>query len=154
MPMAEYERAVALLQENEDEADFAGERSNALIEAAERAVGLRFPPTYRRFLREYGAGAFGATEIYGVIDSDFENSSIPDAIWHNLTPPREGLFAFYGVGDGTEFCLDTTRTADDGEMRVVAVNAGGEVVEEVARDFGSAFLMLIQEELEYDDDDD
>jgi antitoxin YobK len=65
---------------------------------------VRFPPTYRRFLLEYGAGNVRSTEIYGVMDDDFENSSVPDAIWHNLTTRREGysegLFSFYAVGDG------------------------------------------------------
>ncbi len=152
--MAEYERAVALLRENEDEVDSAGPRPSELIEVAERAVGIRFPPTYRRFLSDYGALSLGGTEIYGVIDDDFEDSSIPDAIWHNLTSRREGLFSFYAVGEGTEFCLDTTRTAADGEMPVVAVDPSGEGREEVAPDFGSAFLMLVEEELAGDDDDD
>jgi len=150
MPMADYERAVALIEENEDEADFAGPRPPELIERAEQAADVRFPPTYRRFLSEYGAGNLGSTEVYGVIDDDFENSSVPDAIWHNLTSPREGLFSFYAVGEGTEFCLDTTRTTPDGEMPVVAIDPSAEAREEVAPDFGSAFLMLVQEELGYD----
>ena len=150
--MADYERAVAVIEENEDDADFAGPRPPELIARAEQAAGVRFPPTYRRFLSEYGAGNLGSTEIYGVIDDDFENSALPDAIWHNLTSRREGLFAFYAVGEGTEFCLDTTRTAPDGEMPIVAVDPSGETKEEVAPDFGSAFLMLVQEDRPLDDD--
>jgi antitoxin YobK len=153
MAIADYERAVALIDQHEHEADFAGPRPPELIERAEQAVGVRFPPTYRRFLLEYGAGNVGSTEIYGVVDHDFENSSAPDAIWHNLTSRREGLFTFYAVGEGTEFCLDTTRTTPDGEMPVVAVTTSGATKEEVAPDFGSAFLMLVQEELGYDDDE-
>jgi SMI1-KNR4 cell-wall len=95
--------------------------------------------------------AFAGTEIYGVIDDDFENSSIPDAIWHNLTLRREGydegLFSFYSVGEGTEFCLDTTRAAEDREVPVVAVYLSGRSTEEVAPDSGTAFLMLLEEAL-------
>ena len=151
--MTEYVRAAALIGEHEDIADFAGPRPPALIERAEQAVGVTFPPTYRRFLLEYGAGNFGGTEIYGVIDDDFHDSSVPDAIWHNLTSRREGLFTFYAVGEGTDFCLDTTSTGADGEMAVVAVDASGEAKQQLAPDFGSAFLMLVQEELGYDDDE-
>jgi hypothetical protein len=152
--MSDYEQAVALLRENDDEADFVGPRSAELIQRAEVALGLRFPPTYRRFLSEYGAGNIGGTEIYGVIDDDFETSSVPDAIWLNLTHPREGLFVFYAVGEGTEFCLDTSRTAPDGEMPVVAVAPGDEGGrEEVAQDFGIALLMLVSEELHAEEDD-
>jgi antitoxin YobK len=150
--MDDYERAVALIEANDEEADFAGPKPRELIELAERAVGLRFPPTYRRFLSEFGAGNFGSTEIYGVIDEDFEHSSVPDAIWLALSQPRPGLLVFYAVGEGTEFCLDTTRAASDGEMPVVAVDPSGNR-EEVASDFGGAFLMLVQEELDLDGDD-
>ena len=153
MAMDDYERAVALIEDHEDEVDFDGPKSPELIELAERAVGLRFPPTYRRFLSEYGAGNLGSTEIYGVIDEDFEHSSVPDAIWLALTHPRPGLFVFYAVGEGTEFCLDTTRPASDGEMPVVAVLPSEETQDEVASDFGNAFLMLVQEALGLDEDD-
>ena len=150
--MADYEQAVALIDENEDEADFVGARSPALIQRAELAVGLRFPPTYRRFLIEYGAGNIGGTEIYGVIEDNFESSSVPDAIWLNLTDRREGLFVFCALGEGTEFCLDTSRTAPDGEMAVVAVDPGGEVREEIASDFGSVLLALVREGLDFGED--
>ena len=147
MAMDDYERAVALIEDNDEEADFDGPKPPELIELAERAVGLRFPPTYRRFLSEFGAGNFGSAEIYGVIDEDFEHSSVPDAIWLALNQPRPGLFVFYAVGEGTEFCLDITRTGSDGEMPVVAVDPIGDRQEEVASDFGCAFLMLVREEL-------
>jgi hypothetical protein len=148
--MSDYERAAALIAESKDDADFAGPRPPELIQAAEEALGVQFPPTYRRFV-EYGAGNIGSTEIYGVIDFDFEASSIPDAVWHNLILRREGLghglLSFYAVGDGQEFCLDTTRVASDGEMPVVGVHFGGDHRQEIATDFGSAFLTLVQEEL-------
>jgi len=38
-------------------------------------------------------------------------------------------------------------------MPVVAVDPGGEVREEIARDFGSALHMLVREELDLDEDD-
>ncbi len=37
------------------------------------------------YLKTFGAGNFGAQEIYGIINADFENSSVPDAIWYTLT---------------------------------------------------------------------
>jgi SMI1-KNR4 cell-wall len=149
--MDDYECAVALIDKHGEAADFAGPRPPGLIDRAERAVDVLFPPTYRRFLVEYGAGSIGGTEIYGVIDADFENSSIPDAVWHNLTMRRdgygEGLFSFHAVGDGEEYCLDTSRLRPDGEMPVVGVYVGSDERREIAADFGRAFLMLLREEL-------
>jgi hypothetical protein len=91
-----------------------------------------------------------------VIDGDFENSSIPDAVWHNLTLRRDGhdevLFSFHAVGDGEEFCLDSSRVRPDGEMPVVGIYAGSNERRDIAPDFGSTFLMLIREELGLDAD--
>jgi hypothetical protein len=78
MTMRDYEAARKMLLEHGGLADFAGPRDEGLIEQAEQVLGLRFPPTYRRFLREFGSGSFGGTEIYGVVDDDFEGSGIPD----------------------------------------------------------------------------
>jgi hypothetical protein len=154
--MDDYERAVVLLDEHGEPVEFAGPRPQELIDLAERAVDIEFPPTYRRFLSEYGAGSIGGTEIYGVIDGDFENSSIPDAVWHNLTLRRDGhdevLFSFHAVGDGEEFCLDSSRVRPDGEMPVVGIYAGSNERRDIAPDFGSTFLMLIREELALDAD--
>jgi hypothetical protein len=152
MPMADYERAIDLIKRHADDADFAGPRPPELIEAAEQALGFGFPPTYRRFVAEYGAGGVGGTEIYGVVDADFESSSIPDGVWYNLTLRRDGydetLYAFYDVGDGETFCLVTTQVAADGEMPVVGVRfGGGDDREEIAPDFGSVLLTLIEDEL-------
>lgn len=152
--MDDYERAVDLI-EGEGGGDFVGPRPAELIARAEQVLGFRFPPTYRRFLLEYGAGSVGGTELYGVIHDDFENSSIPDGVWNNLELRREGqpetLYAFFDVGDGEQFCLDTGHVADDGEMPVVAVYFDDEEREEIAPDFGRAFLMLIEEELGLDE---
>jgi hypothetical protein len=50
--MSDYERAAALIAESKDDADFAGPRPPELIQAAEEALGVQFPPTYRRFVSE------------------------------------------------------------------------------------------------------
>jgi hypothetical protein len=60
--------------DRDDDADVVGERPEALVDPAEQTLGLRFPPSYRAFVRELGAGDAGGEEFYGVID-DFENST-------------------------------------------------------------------------------
>jgi antitoxin YobK len=150
--MRDYEEAVALV-ERQGGGDFAGPRPAELIAAAEQALGFRFPPTYRRFLSDHGAGSVGGTEIYGVIDENFADSMIPDGVWYNLELRREGhpgaLYVFYAVGDGEHFCLDSERVAADGEMPIVGVSLGDESDrEEIAPDFGRAFLMLVEEEFD------
>jgi antitoxin YobK len=67
---------------------FAGERSEELVEAAEKALGFSFPPPYRLFVRELGAGSVGADEIFGVTSADFEKSTVPNGVWLTLAARR------------------------------------------------------------------
>jgi antitoxin YobK len=137
----DYGRAVALMSSHSGLLDFAGHKDEDLIVAAEKALGLRFPHDYRRFLAEFGAGSFGGTEIYGLIDDDFVNSSVPDAIWNTFGLREDGLppnvVAFHATGDGEELGLVCDSRAggpviaflpgagDEGDSEVVAVDFGG-----------------------------
>ena len=67
MGMAEIEQALALIQAYPERRHFVGRRDPQLVYEAELALGLTFPPTYRRFLLELGAGGFAGEEFYGVI---------------------------------------------------------------------------------------
>jgi len=83
MGMAELGQALNAVRHS-DMVDFAGPRDPSLVAAAENALGVSFPPTYRRFVTELGAGGVDAHEFYGVIDENFNDSSIPDGIWLTL----------------------------------------------------------------------
>ena len=54
--MAELEVGLRLVAQHPDASFFIGSRDEELVKAAEAALGLAFPPTYRRFVRELGAG--------------------------------------------------------------------------------------------------
>lgn len=154
--MDDYERAVDLL-EREGGGDFVGPKPTELIAAAEEALGFTFPPTYRRFVSDYGAGGVGGTEIYGVIDADFEDSSIPDGVWYNLQLRREGQAEtlYVRLRSRRRHGLLPRHRARCRWRR----DAGGWNLsrcrerEEIAPDFGSAFLMLVEEELGLADSD-
>ena len=45
---------------------FHGPVPEAAIVAAERELGLRFPPSYRRFLGDHGAGMLHRFDIHGL----------------------------------------------------------------------------------------
>jgi hypothetical protein len=55
MERDDYERAVALMKAHPNLQDFAGPRTEELVQAAEQALALSVPDIYRRFLLEYGA---------------------------------------------------------------------------------------------------
>jgi antitoxin YobK len=148
MSMEDLDRVLELVHEHEDEGTFAGPRG-ALLPAAEEALGHPLPPTYRRFIEELGAGDLAGVEIYGVIDDDFENSSVPDAIWFSLTERKdnelpEGLVLVMQEVAGFYAALDTRGIAPGGEAPVVAWFQGPETADRLADDFGA----YVREQLE------
>lgn len=156
MGAAEYETAVKTMKQHPGLMFFAGPRAESLVEAAERALGLRFSATYRRFLLEFGAGSFGAAELYGVIDEQFDRSGVPDAVWCTLTEREEAqlpenLVVIQSSGDGGLVCLEIGPSAAD-RAPVVAVHPGYSPAEQpraiLADDFGAHLLRLVREQVE------
>jgi hypothetical protein len=152
--MTDLERAFALIHEHPDQASFEGPRPKILVRAAEKALGLRLPPTYRRFVAELGAGNLGSAEIYGVIDADFERSSVPDAIWATLRAREDDCLpadlVILDEEDGELTCLQVR--PEDEEGPVLRLYAGEDEdrrgSEVVAPDFGAYLLGRVEEALE------
>ncbi len=154
MSMADLERALALVHEHGALADFEGPRPNLLVRAAEKALGLKLPPTYRRFVAELGAGNFGAAEVYGVVDADFERSSVPDGVWFTLRAREDGELpadlVVVGAEDDEITCLKVVRGEE--EAPVICIHAGEDPeragTRTLAPDFGKYFLDRVEEEIE------
>jgi antitoxin YobK len=153
-----YREAIDLMEQNEEECDFVGERTDELINKAENALGFRFSKIYRDFVKKYGAGSFGSQEVYGVIDDDFENSSVPDAIWFTLTEREDSnlpnhLLVIYDTGMSELFCLDFERLNEYGEPIVISFLQGIDLDNQeftvIANDFGDFILDLVKEETSY-----
>lgn len=156
MSLDNYDKAMALMEGNQEKGYFAGPRSAELIKLAENRLGLQFSGMYRNFLESYGAGNFGSQEIYGIISSDFENSSVPDAIWYTLTERKEvelppNLLVIYDTGAGELFCLDFSQSNKDNEPAVVSfvpgVSLEKQSYEKIADDFGDFLLDLVSREI-------
>ena len=49
-----FEDAVNIINSVSDYAEFSGPVSEELIQKAESILGVKFPPSYRRFLKEFG----------------------------------------------------------------------------------------------------
>ena len=155
--MSQLEQALQLIQANQDQGYFVGPRGEPLIRAAETALGLAFPPTYRRFLAELGCGDIAGAEFYGLIDDNFASGSVPNGIWltlklrnTNLLPPS--LVVVSDIGDGGYYAIDTSQRDSQGENPIVAWYPGlskPEVSpEKVSDDFGAFILQRISEALQ------
>jgi len=148
MSMLDYESARSYIDRLGG--DFEGTKSEYLVLAAEEALGLHFPPTYRQFLHEFGCGDVNGIEIYGIIDNEFEDAGIPDAIWLTLELRRSvGLdlnyVAFSEQGDGSYYVLDTGTSDEEGENPVILVSVDGEVMETLFPSFGAWLLSELEE---------
>lgn len=148
MSMADYERAKAIIVANSAKADFVGPRPRQLIRKAEAALGVRFPPTYRQFLLDFGAGNFRSAEFYGVIDESWNESSVPDGVWCTLSEREQvglpsNLVIVGDTGMGEFYVVD----ADDknGPVWIVCPGADLTAREWVASDFGEFFLQQVKQ---------
>lgn len=157
MSIENYNRALKLIERNESLSDFVGKREEELISLAQETLKLKFSHQYYNFLKIYGAGNFGSEEIYGIIDDDFENSSVPDAIWYTLTERIESnlpqnLIIIYDTGGDEVFCLDFNKLDELGEPSIVVyylgLNPKQQTYEVIANDFGDFLLEKIQNELD------
>ena len=154
MSMIDLDEALELISSRAGDAHFIGARHGSLIDTAEAALGLSFPPTYRRFLSEKGCGDVAGAEFYGVVDENFVDSSIPDAIWLTLQQ-RDGdslpksLILISDTGDGGYYAIDTSRRNGKGESPVIVwfpgLSGGERGVQEVAEDFGEFMLGRVRD---------
>lgn len=155
MGMVEFEKALALVRLHPEDAHFVGPRSEHLVRVAEATLGVKFPPSYRRFALELGAGSIAGEEIYGVVEEEFVHSSVPNGMWLTLKLRQEigleqSMIVIYSTGAGEYFALDTSRTNADGECPVVVCEpASGERSHEeiIAVDFGVFLLDRVEEVL-------
>ncbi|MFZ6029410.1 MAG: SMI1/KNR4 family protein [Chloroflexota bacterium] len=153
MSIQDYEKARFLINSHPEKADFVGPKSESFIRMAEDTLGVKFPPTYRKFLKDFGAGGFGGAEIYGLIKEDFENSGIPDVVWYTMLSRKKwklpsDLIPVYDLGDGEDYCIEVNQSRGQNyEGRVIAYSPGYPPEEQnrnlIAEDFGKLLLDLV-----------
>jgi antitoxin YobK len=153
MTIQDYEKARLLINDHLEKADFVGSRSDALIQMAEDALGVTFPATYRKFVKDFGAGGFGFAELYGVVREDFENSGVPDVVWYTMFARKKwglpsNLLPVYDLGDGELYCIETEQVQERNyEGQVVtyspAYSSDEQCKEIIAEDFGKLLLELV-----------
>lgn len=149
MGMSDYRKAKALIHDNEEDADFVGPRSEELVRKAEETLQVLFPRSYRQFLLDFGAGEIAGEEFYGIVEDDFVDSSVPDAIWSTLRLRKKiglahDLVVIGDSGAGEFYCLEIE--PDGREGRVVTIDpANVSQRKKEAKNFGVFFLDRIEE---------
>ena len=122
------ERVRRRLREHENPCEIAGPVPESAITAAEEALGVTFPPSYRTFLRTFGGIAIPAHlgivhDFVGVTNqnADVVKRTLDARVERKLS---ENLVVV-GMGAGYQewFCLDVSRTQANGEAPVLMYDA-------------------------------
>lgn len=121
MSVKQVAKGIEIINLHESYCDFAGAKDETLIALAEKTLDLKFPDDYRLFLQILGCGDIGGREFFGVIDSDFINSSIPDAVWITLQERVESnlpnsYIIISDTGDGSYIVLNCIESDEDKVM--------------------------------------
>ena len=146
------ERVRRRLKEHENPCQIAGPVPEAAISAAETALGCRFPPSYRSFLRTFGGIAIPphlgvVHDFVGVVDggdgSDAPAEHGSDVVRRTLQARSERKLADHlvVVGLGAQhqewFCLDVSKPSSTGEYPVVLFDAKDNALDQqFYEDFG------------------
>jgi len=137
------ERVRRRLKENENPIQIGGPVSEAQITAAEEALNVTFPPSYRTFLRTFGGLAIPphlgiVHDFMGVMEE-----AASDVVQRTLTARVERKLAenlvVVGLGAQSQewFCLDVSRENAAGEYPVVMFDAkDNSVDQQFYEDFG------------------
>lgn len=94
------------------------------VKHAEKALGLKLPPSFLVFLRDAGSYQLYFWETYWVGGDSLGYRNIVKAnIYERIemtTPLPEFLIAFHNNGCGDQLCFDTRRPGPDGEYPIVS----------------------------------
>lgn len=151
-----YKKALDLLKKEKITFRSTNGQSDDLISLAKAALSIKFPLSYEKFLKDCGYVSFKGFEIYGVIDSDFINSSVPDMVWLNISNRQDfnqpdHIMIIADIGDGSYYALDLSQMNEEQECPIVVWPIDGyeetPVLEVVAPDFGTWFLEKVQEQV-------
>ncbi|WP_158275026.1 SMI1/KNR4 family protein [Acidovorax sp. HMWF029] len=117
----------------------AGGADEAQIQALERSLEVRLPPSYRQFLASTGAMNLGGIEVAGIIDGDALDLSGGSAYGETMRarddfalPPT--LLVIQPDGDAPHY-IDLASPDSSGEMAVVCFQLNTKSTRAVAQDF-------------------
>lgn len=112
--LAEVKR---IIRDNPDLADVGSAQVDGAIESAERALGVRFPESFREYLGTWGWLSFGPAEYMGLGTTIRNVVAVTLRVRRDRSLPEN--FVVVASHEGDEYvCLDTS-LLKDGECPVV-----------------------------------
>ncbi|PZO75703.1 MAG: SMI1/KNR4 family protein [Mesorhizobium amorphae] len=143
----DFSSALQLLRDHGVEPDGAGVMPGAEVDALEKRLGVRLPPSYKAMVSRFGFLEFDTVEIYGLVKAGLDAKGIPNVVFATEGDRAKGLISpqmvrFMDAGYGPSFVLDCALADAAGEAPVFEVSAGGSVEgsDRVADSFGAFVL--------------
>ncbi|MEW2188234.1 SMI1/KNR4 family protein [Streptomyces cellulosae] len=137
------EQLIELIHRNEDIANYADGCDAETMAAAEDALGISFPPSYRYLIEEFGTWDIAGEEFLGVYTTPAMGSTLLGSVAETLDarnqygmPPNLIVVMFDGMGGLV--ALDSSHVDQQGEYPVVVWNPGVMHSEDAER-LGEAF---------------
>jgi len=135
-----------------DRADWFGAVPDEMIAAAEKHLGVHFPPSYREFVRRVGYLGIGPREFYGITEEGLTDTSIPSVIFATQSTREtgglpQGLLLIEYSGGEEIYVIDTRSTAADQEAPVsvwMPEFHNSLELPRIAPDFGSYLLSIVE----------
>lgn len=139
---------IQLVRDNDDVANFAGGCDEGTIAAAEQALGVRLPPSYRAAVAALGTWDIAGEEFLGVFTMPTTGDQLLGSVWETLDARRKfalpvDLVVVMFDGSGDLVVLDASAADARGEYPVLVWNPGIVTSSEMERlddDFGSFAL--------------
>ncbi|WAC00443.1 SMI1/KNR4 family protein [Pseudomonas putida] len=107
-----------------EEPAFAGGATEEVILAFEKALSVKFPDSYKEFLRKYGALSFAGDTYYGITKNGVDAVSIPSVAFATKSARAAGeaddsMIVVKASGYGPIYSIDTSITGAAGKPAVV-----------------------------------
>lgn len=159
MSLKDLDKCFDLIEKNfsSSETGFLKHKKEVLIKQAEKILDLKFPLSYKTFIRKVGHGGPGAAFMPGIYTDSLDELKSGGIVYGVLNDRKtlnypDYLIGIYDVGEGTTYCLDTSQIGQDGECPVVAWPIGGyeetPILKIVSKDFGEFFLKKVEEQIQ------
>ncbi|MFD9944943.1 SMI1/KNR4 family protein [Nonomuraea sp. NPDC059023] len=150
------ERLIELVRGNDDIVNHADGCDAGVIAAAESALDVAFPPSYRRLVEEFGTWDIAGEEFLGVYQTPALGVKLLGSVAETIdTRSQYGLPSDLIVvmfdGMGGLVVLDSSHANQEGEFPVLVWNPGvvdRKNMEKLGDDFGSFALSLCQRAVE------
>lgn len=148
MSYIDFKKAIELIDKNKAKLAYPPHAQNTeKIKLAEKKLNVKFPKSYREFLKKYGSIGIGGIEIYGL----WNDVIIKDTLYERESNEENTFPLHYipihALGNGELSCLDTSQINKEEECPIMAWYFGS--TEKLSEDFGEFLLDKIVSQLKY-----